>query len=326
MPVSRRTLLAGAATAALAGTSPPAFADDYPSKPIRLIVGFAPGASTDLSARIVADAISKTLGQPVVVENRPGAGSAIAIDYVAKSAPDGYTLLQCNSDGVSALPAVKPSTSYRPDSLAYISRLIENPVVLAINPALPMKTMAELIAYAKANPPGKLRSGTSGVGGIPDLTTLLLSQQTGIEITRVPYGGTAPALTDMLGGFIEMAFITPSTVGPYAKAGKVRLLATTAPHRDPNWPDVPTMAESGLPGLTVEVWYGITGPAALPQNVLDRLRKAVVDALHDPAVKDRLAKANLEAAPLAGDDFKKFAEDEYQRWARVAKAANIVLK
>jgi tripartite-type tricarboxylate transporter receptor subunit TctC len=319
----RTSLRALCLAVALGGLAITAQAADYPVKPIRFIVGFLPGAATDYSARVVAEALTSRLGQPVVVENRPGAGSMIAAEVVSKATPDGYTLMMGNSDGITVLPAVNPTVPYHaPEDFSYISRFIKSPVVLVSSPKLPVKSMAELIAYAKANP-GKLKYGTSGVGGIPHLTTLLLDQQAGIKMTHVPYKGTSGALTDIISGQIDVGFLTLSTVGAAAKAGQVLLLAVTSEQRQPDWPDLPTMAESGYPGCTVEVWYGMIGPAGLPAPVLDRLRGAVGDALASPEVKARLAASGLAPAPLIGDDFRKFVADEARRWKAIAKDANI---
>jgi tripartite-type tricarboxylate transporter receptor subunit TctC len=205
---------------------------------------------------------------------------------------------------------------------SYISRFISSSVALAINPKLPIKSMAELVAYAKANP-GKLKYGTSGVGGIPHLATLLLDQQAGIQLTHVPYKGTSGALTDIVSGVIDMGFLTPSTVGAAAKSGQVRLLAVTSGQRLPDWPDLPTMAEAGYPGCTVEVWYGMIGPANLPRPILDRMRSAVLDALNSDDVKKRLATLGLRPAPLVGADFQKLVTDEAARWKAIAKDNNI---
>jgi tripartite-type tricarboxylate transporter receptor subunit TctC len=329
MQASRRKILAGAVgatTLATFGLHQSARAQTFPTKPIRIYVGFLPGAATDISVRIAAEAMAQTLGQPIIVETKAGAGSMIAADYVAKSAPDGYTLFQCTSGGVSVLPAVEPKTPYRPESFTYICRLITASQVLALNPKLPINTMAEFIAYARANPPETLKSGTAGPGGVPDLTTALLALEIGAKIMRVPYKGSAGNINAVLSGEVDFAFLSPSTALPLAKAGRVKMIAVTSPQREKLWPDVPTMAESGLPAVTVENYFGIIGPAGMPANVVDRLRNAAVAALKNPTVIEQYKKFNIEPAPLVGDDFKKLAQREYEQWARVAKNVNIKLE
>ena len=330
MNLSRRKLLAGAAgvaTVAAAGIRSQAFADTFPSKAIQVVCGFLPGAAADLTARIVGDSITPILGQRMVVETKPGANSLIALDYVARSAPDGYTLCQTTFGGLAVLPAVKPDCPFTPESFTYISRLAKQSQVLAINPALPIKSMAEFIAYGKAHPPGTLRCGTAGAGGIPDMTTVLLSQLIGVEITRVPYSGTAANVTAVMGGEVDMAFITPSSAGPYVKDGKIRVIAITGPEREPPlWADVPTMAELGFGSLTVENHFGLIGPAKIPPQILKQLQDGVVAALKDPKVIKLFQNADLTPQPLVGDDFKKLAVSEFQRWSAVAKSAHIVVE
>jgi tripartite-type tricarboxylate transporter receptor subunit TctC len=303
----------------------PARADDYPNKPIRLLVGYLPGAATDFSARVMAEALTARLGQTVVVENKPGAASAIAVEYVARSAPDGYTLLWGNTDAITLLPAVKPSVPYKiPDDLSYVSRVVQLPLTLAVSARLPITSMAEFVAYAKANP-GKLRYGSSGVGGALHVAALLLEKQAGIELTHVPYKGASAELTDLLGGFIEMGFLTLPTVSPYAKSGKVRLIAVTSADREPLIPDVPTMKEAGYPAVTMGVWFGMLGPAGLPASVSDRLQKAITEALNNPETRQRFAAAGLEPVLLGGDEYRKFVANEYQQWKAIAASAHILI-
>jgi len=330
MDSTRRKIITGAGALAIAGNAPRVAAQagqaPFPTKPIRVIVGFAPGAATDISVRIAGEAMAQTLGQPVIIETKAGAGSAIAAEYVAKSPPDGYTLFQCTSGGVSVLPAVEPKTPYRPESFTYICRLITASQVLALNPKLPIRNMAEFIAYARANPPETLKSGTAGPGGVPDLITALLGLEIGVKILRVPYKGSAANINAVLSGEVDFAILSPSTVLPLAQAGRVRMLAVTGPQREKSWPDVPTMAESGLPAVTVENYFGLIGPANMPAPVVERLRNAAVAALRTPQVIEGFKKNNLEPAPLVGDDFKRLALREYETWSKVARNANIKLE
>lgn len=323
MDSKRRQLIATAGALALAGTAPARAQGAFPTRPIRVIVGFLPGAATDISVRIAAEVMSQSLGQQVIIETKAGAGSAIAADYVAKSPPDGHTLFQCTSGGVSVLPAVEPKTPYRPESFTYICRLITASQVIALNPKLPIRNMAEFIAYARNNPPETLKSGTAGPGGVPDLTTALLGLEIGAKILRVPYKGSAANINAVLSGEVDFAILSPSTVLPLAQAGRVRMLAVTGPQREAAWPDVPTMAEVGLPAVTVENYFGLIGPANMPAPVVERLRAATVAALRHPAVIEGYKKYNLEPAPLVGDDFKRLAQREYETWSRVARNANI---
>ena len=329
MEQNRRKLVIGAAGAAALGISGlhrAARAQAFPSRPIRIVVGFLPGAATDISVRIAGEVMSQILGQPVLIETKAGAGSAIAADFVAKSPPDGYTLFQCTSGGVSVLPAVEPKTPYRPESFTYICRLITASQVLALNPKLPINNMAEFIAYARNNPPETLKSGTAGPGGVPDLTTALLGLEIGAKLMRVPYKGSAANINAVLSGEVDFAFLSPSTALPLAQAGRVKMLAVTSPQRESSWPNVPTMAESGLPAVTVENYFGIIGPAGMAAAIVERLRNAAVQALKHPAVIEGYKKHNLEPAPLVGDEFRKLALREYETWAQVAKRANIKLE
>ena len=304
----------------------PAGAQDYPNRPIRLIVGYAPGGASDISARLLAEVLGTRLGQSVVVENKPGAASVIGIDYVAKSPPDGYTLLHTNSDGIAITPALKSNLPFAvPKDFTFITRIVQLPLVVAVRANLPVNSMAELIAYAKANP-GKLRYGTSGVGSGPHLATLLFEKQAGIKMLHVPYKGSGPAINDLIGGHIDLSLPAVQPIAPHAEAGKVKLLAVTGEARDPLVPNVPTMKESGLPGATVVIWFGLLGPAGMPANVVDRLRKDSVAALNSPEAKKKYKAAGFETDPLAGDEFEKFAGAEYKVWKELAASENIVLE
>jgi tripartite-type tricarboxylate transporter receptor subunit TctC len=303
----------------------PARAQDYPNRPIRLIVGYVPGGASDISARLLAEVLGTRLGQSVVVENKPGAASVIGIDYVAKAPPDGYTLLHTNSDGIAITPALKSNLPFAvPKDFTFITRIVQLPLVVAVRANLPVNSLAELIAYAKANP-GKLRYGTSGVGSGPHLATLLLEKQAGIKMLHVPYKGSGAAINDLIGGHIDLSLPAVQPIAPYAEAGKVKLLAVTGEARDPLVPNVPTMKESGLPGATVVIWFGLLGPAGMPANVVDRLRKDAVAALNSPEAKKKYKAAGFETDPLAGDEFEKFAGAEYKLWKELATSEHIVL-
>lgn len=325
MRLSRRQVLATTGAVALAATRP-ARADNFPSRPLRLVVGYTPGAATDFAARVMADAMTTRLGQTVVVENRPGAGSMIAVDYVAKSPRDGTTLMFANEDATSMLAAEKPDIPYKiPGDFSYISRVAEFGYALVVSTKMPFTTMAEMVAYAKAHP-NTLKYGSSGVGGASHVAGLILMQQAGFQMSHVPYRGAAQALTDIVAGFISMGFMTMATVGDQASSGKIRVIAVTSSVREKLLPDVPTMIEAGFPGATFDDWFGILGPAGLPPDVLEKLRKSVVDSLSDPDVQKKLGSVDLRPSPLAGAPFAKLAADEYTQWKAVAQANHIVIE
>lgn len=301
-------------------------AQNYPNKPIRLIVPYPPGAGTDISARIMAEALGPKLGQPVVVENRAGAGGLTGMDYVAKAAADGYTLGWPSADPMVMVPAVKKTMPYRvPADFSYIAKFTETGFVFVISSNLPVKTLAEFIAYAKSNP-GKLKYGTTGVAGAAHLASLIFENHAGVKMTHIPYRGMAPALTDLLGGHLDMCLITPSTSAPHANNDKLRLLAVTSSARHPLLPNVPTMAEAGLPSFGFSSWWGLVGPAGLPAAVQERLRKAVAEVVDIPAVKEKVAANAMQIAPLFGNDFEKLVVKDLGAFKALADAEKLVVE
>ncbi len=322
-----RTLVVLSSIAVVAGGWPAgARAQDYPARPVRIVVPFLPGAGNDLMGRLTAEELTGRLGQPVVVENKAGAGSQIGIDFVAKARPDGYTLIWAASDGLSILPAVKPTLPYKvPEDFAFIARITLLPFVIIVNPRLPIRSMAELIAYAKANP-GKLRYGTAGVGSSAHLSSALIEKATGIAMLHVPYGGLAAAVTALLGDSVDVVLTAPSTAKQHADAGTVRVLAVTGKERHPLYPDAPTLEEAGIANLSVVLWYGVMAPAGTPEPVLARLRKEIGEMLKDPKVVERLRGLGYQPAYLAGAEFRDFVVKDLDQWKAVAKAANIVLE
>lgn len=302
----------------------PAFAQ-YPDRPIKLVVPYPTGAGTDSSARIVAEALSRRLGQQVVVDNKPGASGTIGVDFVAKSAPDGYTILWTSIDSITLVPALKgPRLPYRvPDDLTFIGKFCETGMALVVSSKLPVTTLPEFIAYAKANP-GKVNFGTSGVGGAPHLGTLLLAKYSGIKLTHVPYKGIAPAMNDLLGGQIDFALLTPVTIVSHLGSDKLRVLGITAPNRHPMVPNAPTVRELGLAQATVTVWYGMMAPARTPAPILDRLRQDLEAVAQSPEVRDKLAAAGLELTPVMGANFEKSVVDEIAQWKSIIAAEGIV--
>jgi len=317
MKTAALTLTVCAALAA--GT--PARGDEYPSKPVRIVVGFAPGGGTDVTTRILAPGIGTRLGQPIIVENRTGAGGNIAAEIVAKAAPDGYTLLM----GTIAALAISPSlySGYTVDpvrDLTPITQSVQLANVVVAYPALPVKTLPELIALARAKP-STLTYGTSGAGSAGHLAGELFCSMAQVKLIHVPYKGGAPAMADLVSGHVDLNFAAASDAISQAKAGAIRALAVTTPARIADLPDVPTVEESaGLKGYSAVNWYGLAGPAGLPQAIVDKVFKATVDTLNDPAVRARLMSSGLQPTPSQSPaEFREFMRAEGEKWARVVK-------
>lgn len=298
-------------------------AADYPSRPIRLLVGWPTGAATDLGARILADGLTQKIGQRVVVENRPGGSSVLAAGDVARATPDGYTLLWTGSDVITILPAVKSDLPYKtPDSFSYLSRVVDFHIMIVVGNKSPIGTMPDLLSYARANP-GKLRYGTSGVGGISHVSMLLVEQRTGIQMTLVPYKGAGPALVDMAGGFIDLMFTSIGSAQPFLDSGKLKVIAVSGAKRESYLPNVPTLEESGVKDADISDSFIVIGPAGIPADIIARFHQAVLTTLADPVVKQRFAAVGLEPAPLTGDPLRQAVIDEYKQWSAVAAAANL---
>lgn len=307
----------GASVVPAAAWSQPAA---YPSQPIKIIVPFTPGGGTDLTARIVAEALSKSLNQSVVVENRPGAASAIGIDMVARAKPDGYTLLWTSADGIAVLPAVKSSLPYRiPESLEFVSSFASYPLIVSVNGKLPVTDFKGLVAYAKANP-GKLNYSSSGTGGGGHMLPAYMAKVLGLDMTHISYESAAPAVAAVAGGHTQLSFVAPSTVLPHLQSGSVRAVATTGRARTPLAPDLPTMAELGYPQFTVDFFYGMFAPAGTPAPIVKKLRDAVAAVLQDPAIPVRLRSQGLEPLDLDGPAFREFAVRDLKHWTEIAKA------
>jgi tripartite-type tricarboxylate transporter receptor subunit TctC len=318
--MSRLKIFAALAVFVMAALGPmlgPALAqDNYPARPIRLIVGFAAGSSGDVTARVVGRKLGDLLGQSVIVENRPGASSMIATDYVARSAKDGYTLLL-------ATIAATINTTLNPDKgadfekdLAPISLVGTLPNILIVNPQLDVSDVKGLIALAKRKP-DELFYGASGLGSGPHLATELFKQMAGVKMTGVLYPGSAQTVTDLIAGRIQVMFSPASTALGLIKAGKVKALATTQGKRASIAPDLPTVAEAGLPGYDTGLWYGILAPAGTPKPVIDKISKSTNDALKDPETLNALHAQGLDALGGSPDEFARFIKDETERWARV---------
>jgi tripartite-type tricarboxylate transporter receptor subunit TctC len=322
MNLLRRTflhLLAG--VAALPAISRPACAQAYPSRPVRWIVGFTPAGGNDITARLIGQWLTDRLGQPFVIENRPGAGTNIAAEIVINSPPDGYTLFLTNfSNAVNAALYEKLSFDFMRDMVPVVG-ISRAPVILAINPSVPAKTVPEFIAYAKANP-GKLNMGSAGIGSAGHLAGELLQMMTGIKLVHVPYRGNAPALTDLIAGQVQLVFPSSASSIEHVRTGQVRGLAVTGSTRLDALPDLPTVADS-VPGYEASSLYGIGAPRNTPDEVIDRLNKEVNAALADPKLKARLA--DLGGTPFGGSsaEFGKLMADETEKWGKVVKFAGI---
>ncbi len=296
-----------------------ALAQAYPHRPIRLVVACPPGGATDVFARIVQGRFSEALGQNIVIDNRAGAGGMIGADLVAKAPPDGYTLLIGNIAALAMNVGVYSKMPYDPvKDLAPVLRTVDVSYALVVHPSVPAKTVQEFIAYAKANP-GKLSYGSAGSGSAPHLATELLKQRAGIDIVHVPYKGGGPMVTDLLGGQIQVGIGDQANLMPQVKAGKLRVLAVGSPRRSPNYPDVPTIAESGLPGFEAGAWQGLAAPAGTPPDVVKRLNETLVKVMQMPDVRERLLGAGLEPVGGSPEDFAQFIKSEIAKWSKVAK-------
>jgi tripartite-type tricarboxylate transporter receptor subunit TctC len=323
MKLPRRTFLhLAAGAAALPAVSRIACAQTYPTRPVHLIVGFSAGGPNDILARLIGQWLSERLGQPFVIENRPGAGSNIATEAVVRAVPDGYTLLLVGT------PNAINATLY--DNLNFkfirdiesIAGLIRGALVMVVHPSVPAKTLPEFIAYAKANP-GKLSYGSGGVGGITHITAELFKQEAGgLDIVHVPYRGVAPALTDLLGGQVQVLFINPAPSVGYIATGKLRALAITTATRSEALPDIPVLGEF-VPGYEASSIFGLGAPRNTPTEIIDKLSKETNAALDDPQFKARLA--SLDGTALGGSpaDFSKLIADETEKWGKVIKLAGI---
>jgi tripartite-type tricarboxylate transporter receptor subunit TctC len=297
-----------------------AHSQSYPSRPVRLIVGFPAGGPADIFGRTFAQALSSGLTQPVVVENKSGVGGVLGIDMVAKAAPDGYTLGFNNQGSVAMAPYALSKMPFNPNKdLALITTVVRVPEVVVVNPSLPVNSLAELIAYAKAHP-GKINFGSAGAGGITHLACELLKAEARIDVVHVPYKGAAPAVSDLLGGQVQMGIFDVPVVLPHIKSGKFRALAVTSAKRAPPLPDVPTTAEVGYPRVISDNWYGLVAPAGTPPAVLKRIHEAAIAALHSPVLLEQFAKVSGIPAPSTPEEYASFLGEEQARWSTIIKA------
>jgi tripartite-type tricarboxylate transporter receptor subunit TctC len=300
-----------------------AIAQPYPARPIKMIVPFPPGGPVDVTARIIAQHLPRTLGQTVVVENRAGAAGSLGAKAVASADPDGYTLLCGNISTLVVLPAVTNNRDYDPGKVFVpIAKVSQNHEVLVVHPAFPAKSVAELVAYAKANP-GKLNFGSAGHGNATHLAAELFKLKTGTDIVHIPYKGAAEAVTGVLGGQVHMFFGDIAGVLPLMREGTLRALAVSSEARNPLVPDLPTMIESGVPEYVVLTYIGVVAPAGTPASIIGKLNAAINASLAAPEVMAAFGKLGAEVRPAPPQDFAAFLAAETQKWAAVAKAANI---
>ena len=296
-----------------------AAAQSYPSKPIHLIVPFPPGGPTDIVGRLVSQKLSEGLGQPVVVDNRAGAGGTVGSTAAAKAPGDGYTLLYGSTSTLAIAPALYRNLSYDPrTAFAPISLVSRGAIIAAVNAEVPARTLQEFIALAKKTP-GKLSYSSAGSGTPPHLAAELFKTVAGVDLLHVPYKGGAPAISDLVGGQVQAIFEGQVVLLPHIKSGKVRALAITGQKRDPALPDVPTFAEAGLPSYDVYFWSGLVAPAGTPNDIVARLNGILVQALNAPDAREALTRQGLEPAPSTPQQFAAFIGSELERWGRVAK-------
>jgi len=307
---------------ALAGGAASAAAQNFPAKPITTVVGFEPGGGTDTVARIVAQPLGEILGQQVVVENRAGAGGDIAVDYVVKAAPDGYTLVLANVGSVAVNPHIM-KTPYNPlKDLTPITMGVVFANVLVVQPTLPIKTLRDYVDYAKQHP-GKVTYASSGIGGAGHLAGELLKKMAQIDIVHVPYKGGGPAMQGFLGKQVDSFFATPVSSIKQIEAGKANAIATTGTKRAALLPNVPTVAESGYQGYEALNWYAYFGPANMPKDLVQRLNQAIVKALKSPEAIKLLDKQGVEPQPGTPEELAKYLAREYDTWGKVVKEAGI---
>src|SRR4051812_14282667 len=307
----------------LPGVLVEARAQSYPNRTITLVIPFAPGGSTSIVGRVIADKMSELLGEKIVIDNRPGAGGTVGTKAVAKSDPDGYTIALGYTGTLAIGPSLYKNAGYDPrKDFAAIGLIGNAPNSLVVHPSFPAKTIGELIAYAKANP-GKINFGSAGAGTVSHITGEYFASSAGIKLVHIPYKGTGPAMTDLLGGHIPMAFAPIPASHPNVSAGKLRALAVTSTTRSSLLPDVPTIAESALPGFDASLYYGLAAPAGTPRPVIDKLNKALRDALASEEVKRQLTQDGTEITPGTPEDYAAFIDQDEKKWSQLVKASGV---
>ena len=312
-------VLAAMLVALTATTVTGAHAQAYPTKPIRLIVGFTPGGGVDINARLIAPKLTEYLGQNVIVENRPGAGTNIANELVAKSPPDGYTLLVNTAAVVINLTLYK-KVPFEAKDFTPISLFSQSPNILTVHPSLPVKNVKDLIALAKAKP-GAMNFSSAGAGTTQHLTGELFKLRTGTNLVHIPYKGSAPSLTALLSGEVELTFANIPAISGHVKSKRLRALANAGPKRAAQMPDVPTLKESGVNGVEVVVWYGVFAPAGTPREIINTLANAIAKAARSPDMRQKLLDQGAEPVGNTPEEFAKLFREEQTRWAEVVKVS-----
>ncbi len=306
----------------LAACAVGAYAQTYPSKPIRFVVPYPPGGSNDVLTRITAQAMAPGLGQQIVIDNRGGAGGMIGADNVAKSPPDGYSIVNVQAS-FTANAALRPKMAYDPlNDFAYIGMMARGPLLAVVHPSLPVKNIRELIALAKSKP-GQINYGSTGTGGHNHLATELFKRMAGINIVHVPYKGVAPALTDLIGGHTQLVMTSLPSAMTQVQSGRLKALAVGSEKRSSFMPELPTIAESGVPGYMAEFWWGLAAPAKTPNDIVNRLAAELTKALQSPELKKRFAGEGSEPTVMSREQFTKFVTNEIVRWRKVAQDSGI---
>ena len=307
----------------VANGQPAGGAGTYPNKPIKLIIGFAPGGAADYVARTLSEPLGRALGQAVVVENRAGAGSSIAAEAVAKAPADGYTVLIASPSSISVNPALNPKLGYAPKDLAPVSKLTSSPLVIAVNPAIGIQSVADLVARAK-RAPGTLNYATSGNGSAPHLGAALFGRVAGVQMQHIPFRGGAPAIQSVMAGDTHLTFGTPPSVLPMVQAGRLRGLAVSTRERSPLVPDLPGMVEAGVPDYAIEFWYGLFVPAGTAPAIVQRLYEAAQQALASANVKPALAREGTDVSTSRSPEhFAEFLAEDAKFWVRLVKDADV---
>ena len=314
-------ILRSAAALALALVCPTAIAQPYPSKPVRIVVPFAPGGGVDVTARILAQRLTERVGQSFVVENRTGASGIIGTEFVARSAPDGYTLLVGSQTTQAVVPALYKVSYDTARDFAPVTEIARSPLLIVVHPSLPVKSVADLIALAKARP-GQLTFGAAS-GGTPHMAGELFKLMARVDMLFVPYKGEGPAIADAMGGQISLVFSNLPIALPQARGGRLRGIAITSPQRVATAPEFPTVAESGLPGFEASTWFGLFAPAATARDIIVKLNAESVSALSVPEVKDRMAAQGLFVVANTPDQFADFLKKEIPRWAKIVKDSGV---
>jgi tripartite-type tricarboxylate transporter receptor subunit TctC len=312
-----------ALSCALLAIAPPALAQDYPNKPLRFIMPYPVGGSIDTAGRLVAQRLAENLGQGVVIDNRTGAGGTVGSELGAQAAPDGYTMVMGGTGTLALSPSLEKNLPYNPNrDFAPVTLLVTIPYVVVVNPAVKANNIRELLALAKAHP-GSINYASGGTGSAPHLAGELLNSMSGVRITHVPYKGSAPAITDTISGQVQLTFTGIPSALAYVKSGRLRAIAVTSAKRAAALPDVPTIAESGVPGYVVEPWFGVLMPAHTPPAIVTKMNAEIVKVLQVPAMRERMAAEGFEVAGDTPAQFDTFIRAEQVKWAKVIKAAGI---